>query len=466
VSARPSLSSWSDFWRRTQSRGFGRRSLAFVVAGFLALLATNAVSIWAADALSRQLDAVEHSRDVRRALDRTERSIVDAVAAERGYLLVGSERYRDAEHEARGQIAVHFGTVRELLRNDPELLRQLDDTQPLVDEGIAITQQVVRDAEQGRFNQALAVLRSGRGTAIMSDIQVRFDAIDAIVSERLDEGQRAAARARQINVWFSSLASILIILLAGLAIFQFSMNFQAIMQAHNDLDEANRELEHRVEERTQDLVTAHAEVERSRDRAEAMLREVNHRVGNSLQLVSSFITLQGRTIQDPVALEAFRATQARIEAVSRVHRQLYTSNDMGQVELNGYLTSLVDELRQSLCAGDRACALTVEAEPLTTSTDRTVAVGVLVAELVTNAVKYAYPGGAGEIRVRLVGEGEGRARLTVEDDGVGVAAGEPKPKGTGLGKTIIAAMARDLRTEVAYVYGPVGLSASLTFDLE
>lgn len=138
---------------------------------------------------------------------------------------------------------------------------------------------------------------------------------------------------------------------------------------------------------------------------------------------------------------------------------------MGRVELDSYLTSLVDELRQSLCAGERACALTVVAEPLTTSTDRTVAVGVLVAELVTNAVKYAYPDGIGEIRVRLVRDGKNRARLTVEDDGVGAAEGEASPKGTGLGKTIIAAMARDLRTEVAYVYGPVGLSASLVFDL-
>ena len=57
------------------------------------------------------------------------------------------------------------------------------------------------------------------------------------------------------------------------------------------------------------------------------------------------------------------------------------------------------------------------------------------------------------------------ARLTVEDDGVGVAEDDTAPKGTGLGKTIIAAMARDLRTEVAYVYGPAGLGATLVFDL-
>lgn len=459
------IRSCSETWSRAQSRGFGWVSLVLILAGFLALLTTNILSIWASNALTEQYLAVQHSRDVRRALDLTERSIVDAVAAERGFLLVGSANYRQAEAEARHEIMVYFGEVRALLLDDPELLRRLDDTRPLIDESMGITRQVVRDMEAGRFNQALAVLRSSRSAQVLSELEARFDAIDHILMGHLDEGRRAAERARQINLWFSSLASVLIVLVAALAIFQFSKSFQAIRQAHSELDDANRDLERRVDERTQDLVVAHAEVERSRDRAEAMLREVNHRVGNSLQLVSSFITLQGRTIRDPTALEAFRATQARIEAVSRVHRQLYTSDNMGRVELDSYLTGLVDELRQSLCPGERACSLTVEAEPLTTSTDRTVAVGVLVAELVTNAVKYAYPDGGGEIRVRLVRDGDNRARLTVEDDGVGVGEGTATPKGTGLGKTIIAAMARDLRTEVAYVYGPAGLSASLVFDL-
>lgn len=211
---------------------------------------------------------------------------------------------------------------------------------------------------------------------------------------------------------------------------------------------------------------AHLEVARARDRAEAMLREVNHRVGNSLQLVSSFISLQSRAIQDPQAKEVFRATQARIEAVSQVHRRLYTSADMMRVSLDGYLGSLAEELAQSLCSGPGACAIRVEAAPLETTTDRAVAVGVLVAELVTNAVKYAYPSGeGGEIRVRLDQVDQTHARLTVEDDGVGVDKGEDAPKGSGLGRTIIAAMARDLSSDIGYVYGPVGLSATLTFAL-
>ena len=457
--------SLQDLISSARARGFGGPTLGLALLGFLALLATSGVSLWTANALREQSAAVEHARDVRRALDQTERRIVDAVAAERGYLLTGQESFLQAERESRLELLDDFEAVRTLLRDEPDQLRRLEDTRPLVEEGMAMTEQVVRDARDGRFVQAVEVLRSGRGASLVQEVQQRFDEIDQVARDSLRERERAANRARQANLWFSTLGSILIVLVAGLAIFQFSRNFKAIMRAHDELDEVNLGLERAVAERTEDLVLANREVERARDRAEAMLREVNHRVGNSLQLVSSFITLQRRSINDERAREAFSATQARIEAVSRVHRQLYTSDDMSQVELDAYLTSLVDELRQSLCSGERACALSVEAEPLKTTTDRTVAVGVLVAELVTNAVKYAYPDSDGEIRIRLKREAEGRARLTVEDDGIGVSEAKDSPKGTGLGKTIIAAMARDLRTEVAYVYGPKGLSASLVFDL-
>ena len=98
------------------------------------------------------------------------------------------------------------------------------------------------------------------------------------------------------------------------------------------------------------------------------------------------------------------------------------------------------------------------------STDQAVSLGVVVTELVTNAVKYAYaPGETGEIRVILKPDVEGRALLTVEDDGPGI--GDAKPKGTGLGGKIIAAMAGGLRSAVEYDPAHRGARALLAFDL-
>jgi two-component sensor histidine kinase len=202
----------------------------------------------------------------------------------------------------------------------------------------------------------------------------------------------------------------------------------------------------------------------ARDRAEAMLREVNHRVGNSLQLVSTFMSLQLRHLADDGARAALREAQARIEAVAHVHRRLYTSGDMSSVAMDEYLAGLIDELGKSLGPDEGSPTLTLEAAPMRVSTDQAVSLGVVVTELVTNAVKYAYaPGQGGEIRVILKSDAEGRALLTVEDDGPGM--GEGAPKGTGLGGKIISAMASGLRSVVEIDQAHKGVRARLAFDL-
>lgn len=210
---------------------------------------------------------------------------------------------------------------------------------------------------------------------------------------------------------------------------------------------------------------AQEQVRIARDRAEAMLREVNHRVGNSLQLVSSFISLQMRLLTDEGARAALKESQARIEAVAHVHRRLYTSQDMSSVAMDEYLDGLIAELRKSLAPDRSSPVLTLRAEPLSVSTDQAVSLGVIVTELVTNAVKYAYaPGERGEIRIVLESDRRnGRAVLTVEDDGPGL--GDGQPKGTGLGGKIVSAMASGLRTAVEYDRAHNGVRARLAFAL-
>lgn len=202
----------------------------------------------------------------------------------------------------------------------------------------------------------------------------------------------------------------------------------------------------------------------ARDRAEAMLREVNHRVGNSLQLVSSFMSLQMRHLSDKGARAALKESQARIEAVAHVHRRLYTSGDMSSVAMDEYLEGLIDELGKSLGPVSVSPRISLSVQPMRVSTDQAVSLGVVVTELVTNAVKYAYePGQGGEIRVILASDREGRAMLTVEDDGPGL--GDGAIRGTGLGGKIISAMASGLRSKVEFDGAHRGVRARLAFDL-
>ena len=190
------------------------------------------------------------------------------------------------------------------------------------------------------------------------------------------------------------------------------------------------------------LRTANERLEAIVQRQTVLLREVNHRVANSLQLVSSLVHMQASAVRDDGARFALHDTQARIGAIMQIHRRLYTSEDVESVDMKEYLEGLVAELGQSLHElGARH--ITLHADPVRLKTDRAVSVGVVVAELVTNACKYAYSDhGDGEVRVTLTAAAEDRLRLVVEDDGCGMPAAGSASTGTGLGRTVIAAMAR------------------------
>jgi two-component sensor histidine kinase len=197
---------------------------------------------------------------------------------------------------------------------------------------------------------------------------------------------------------------------------------------------------------------AEAEVHASRDRyaalaaeREVLLREVNHRVGNSLQIIASLLHLQANsTTQDDVKA-ALTNAMGRVAAVAQVHRRLYTSHDLKSVLLNQYLDALLEDLRRS-AEGNRMSRLTLKAESIEIDPDRAVAIGIIVNELVMNAVKYAYPDGAGPIHVVLNGQDDNLV-LSIADDGVGLNV-KSDPRSTGMGQRIVAAMASKLEASV------------------
>ncbi|MGI4877308.1 MAG: sensor histidine kinase [Janthinobacterium lividum] len=199
----------------------------------------------------------------------------------------------------------------------------------------------------------------------------------------------------------------------------------------------------------------------SNARLEALLHEVNHRVANSLQLVSAFIHLQAKALTDPAAKSALADTQARITAIAQVHKRLYTSDDVEGVAMDDYLSALVRELEKTWSTPASPRALRLIAAPIRLATDRAVSLGVIVNELVSNACKYAYAQGqAGEIRIELALDGAREFVLRVEDDGAGLPASK-MPTGTGIGTKLIGAMAASLGSSLVYDPAHGGVRATL-----
>ena len=198
---------------------------------------------------------------------------------------------------------------------------------------------------------------------------------------------------------------------------------------------------------------AEAEVHASRDRyaalaaeREMLLREVNHRVGNSLQIIASLLHLQANSSTQEGVKAALTNAMGRVAAVAQVHRRLYTSHHLNSVLLNQYLEALLEDLRRS-AEGNRMSRLTLKASATEIDPDRAVAIGIIVNELVMNAVKYAYPDGAGPIHVELSEIGDD-CRLTISDDGVGLNV-KVDPRSTGMGQRIVNAMATKLEANVS-----------------
>jgi two-component sensor histidine kinase len=209
---------------------------------------------------------------------------------------------------------------------------------------------------------------------------------------------------------------------------------------------------------------ADREVREARDRAQLLLQEVNHRVANSLALVSALARMQANFVVDPAAKTALEEMQARIAAIAGVHRRLYTSHDVQVVEIGSYLGSLVEELEASMKATGRDHAIGLEAgAEIQVPTDKAVSIGVIVTELVTNAYKYAYPAGVtGDIRVTVRRAEDGVISLSVEDDGIGLSA-DGEVRGSGLGSRIVKAMATSLQSPVDYEDAPRGTRVRLRF---
>ena len=227
-----------------------------------------------------------------------------------------------------------------------------------------------------------------------------------------------------------------------------------------ELAETLREMASRLDQREADLRQSLAQ-------KQMMLREIHHRVKNNLQTVTSLLNLYARIPRGEAVKQAFADVQMRINALALVHRHLYESQDMQEVDLHPFMTNLCSLLQDGSGVPPRRVRLSVDIPHVRVTGDRAVPLALLTTEILTNSFKHAFPNQrAGTISVRIAREPDGMAKLVIADDGVG--QGERHTDGQlpgSMGQTLIGAFTRQLGGEIT-VSGPPGTVTTLAFRLE
>ncbi len=199
------------------------------------------------------------------------------------------------------------------------------------------------------------------------------------------------------------------------------------------------------------------------ERHQFLVKEMNHRVKNSLGLVVSMLRLQARENSEPEFVQHLEDATLRVGAIARVHEQLYQSSDIERFDVGRYIDAICKDLNASFAQ----CEIHVKAQPgIVISTDRAISSALIVNELVSNAVKHAYQGpGAGSVWVDIATTGVDSFFIAVRDEGGGLPDASGFGKGKGLGARMVRVLAEQLNGSLNVVAHSPGVEFVLTAPL-
>jgi len=214
-------------------------------------------------------------------------------------------------------------------------------------------------------------------------------------------------------------------------------------------------------------VTERRALEREKDellrQKDLLLQEMNHRVNNSLQVIASILLLKAQTVQSEETRQHLREARERVMAVATVQEQLHPSPFGLQIEVRAYLTRLCESLAASMTLDSQPVSLRVDASEGETTSEQAVSMGLITTELVINALKHAFPGGAKGTIVVSFASSASAWRLSVADDGVGISSRLPEaPARSGLGTSIVEALTRQLGGRLTTSAASHGTTVSVT----
>lgn len=196
--------------------------------------------------------------------------------------------------------------------------------------------------------------------------------------------------------------------------------------------------------RDDELAGKHSELMRSLREREVLLQEVHHRVKNNLQVISSLINMQARKLEHGPARAALDECRSRVLTIALIHQNLYQSKDYGRVQFSTYVRTLAGNVLRATGLSPAAVTLDIDVDDIPLGIDRALPCGLIVNELITNALKHAFDNRRGRLRVELKSSSPDTVRLMVSDDGVGLPSTFDIHESRSLGMQLVATLAEQL----------------------
>jgi PAS domain S-box-containing protein len=189
---------------------------------------------------------------------------------------------------------------------------------------------------------------------------------------------------------------------------------------------------------------AEGQLQASLHEKEVLLKEIHHRVKNNLQVIASLLSLHSDQLKDDDAIALFEDIQNRVKSMALIHESLYRTGDLARFNVTGYIESLSSHLFQSYAAEASGIRLHMELDDLTFDVDTAIPCGLILNELLSNALKYAFPDGrSGDIHIMLRGEAD-HVTLSVRDTGIGFPAGVDFQNTESLGLQLVRMLTEQL----------------------
>jgi two-component sensor histidine kinase/CHASE3 domain sensor protein len=444
------LTTGGSFWRMREEAS---SSALLIGLGFLLLVA--AISTYLSWETSYRSSLARQANEIRLASLELLNAVQGEEIAAKDFLLSGDEgalsAHAHAEESLKGKLANLSALTSEVGRHG-DVMRTLQDQ-------FAVRAARFQEAADARRRDGLDIVFSQKFQDVS---EASLGEVGGLLRQMANAEMVNLAQSRsdtEVGRWWLGVGSVTSFLLSALlcvgALLLLRRRLELLKASERVLSAFNAQLELSVRQRTSELEGAKAEIQREKDRAEALLADLSHRVGNSLQIVSSILGMHGARIQSREARDVLESVRSCVHAIASAQRRVRLSGTNDLVEVNQFLDSLIQDLRSALGGNDRV-TITLKTQEVVAPSHDAVSMGVIVTEAINNAIKYAgRDEGAISIEVTLEGDGNKKPlRVTVEDDGAGFDEDSDQ---AGFGSQITEALSTSLRARLSRSYvRPVG----------